>query len=385
MHVKGFLHKLLSSVIHKKRLTTLIILVTGLIQWKRLSITELGRGINLNIQERSAIRRADRFVGNRKLRRERAAIFRQHAGILVGSRRRPKIIVDWTHIPNTKLHALRAALVAKGRALTLYEEVHLEKNLSNAKVEKKFLDTLNSFLPANCKPIIITDAGFRNPWFKKIFALEWDFVGRVRGTHKYYDGKRWFACRDLLLKATKAGKYVGEVILCKKNSITTSLYLIKEKNKKRLQRIQDKKEKMSGTDKSEYRRSATEGWLLASSIKGKNSAAKVIKIYKMRMQIEEAFRDLKSSQYGFGFEKAHSKDRKRVEVLLLIAMFASLIAWLTGYVVEQMKLNYQFQVNSTKRRTLSLFNLGCRAIIKRNVKISTDDLESACIELWRGI
>jgi hypothetical protein len=371
---------------HKKRLNTLSILVIGLITWKKLSVTELGRGINLPIQERSAIRRADRFIGNQKLHKELEAIYRTNIEILVGSKKRPKIIADWTHIPNTKNHALRAAIVSKGRALTLYEEVHSEKKLSNAKVEKDFLEKLNKFLPEECKPIIITDAGFRNPWFKKIVELGWDYVGRVRGTHQCYNGIFWIKCKILLLTATRKAKYLGEMMLCKDNSIMAHLFLLKDK-KKRTSSTQYTKKKGGGKDRVEYSRSAEEGWLLASSIAGKNwlSIGRVIKIYKMRMQIEEGFRDLKSSQYGFGFEKAHSRNRNRIKILLLVAMFASLIAWLVGYIAEKQKWHYQFQVNSVKtRRVLSLFFLGCR-VIKRNMKITIEMLEGAIHAPWEQL
>jgi len=387
MHVKGFLHKLLSSVMHKKRLNTLSILVTTLITWKKLSVTELGRGINLPIQERSAIRRADRFIGNKKLHQELEALYRKNIEALIGSKKRPKIIADWTHIPNTKNHALRAALASKGRALTLYEEVYSEKKLGNAKVEKNFLERLNKFLPEGCKPIIITDAGFRNPWFRRVLELGWDYVGRVRGTHQCYNGILWIKCKILLLTGTQKAKYLGEMILCKDNSITSHLFLLKEKRKKRVLKTKYVKKKGGGRDEADCGRSAKESWLLASSIAGKNWLAinRVIKTYKMRMQIEEGFRDLKSSQYGFGFEKAHSRNLSRIRILLLVAMFASFIAWLVGYIAEKQKWHYQFQVNSVKtRRVLSLFFLGCQ-VIKRNMKITIDMMEDAIYAPWKQL
>jgi transposase len=106
-------------------------------------------------------------------------------------------------------------------------------------------------------------------------------------------------------------------------------------------------------------------------------AKRVVKIYKKRMQIEEAFRDLKSSRYGLGFEDAYSKKIKRIEILLLIAALASFIAWLVGWIAEQNKLHYQFQSNSIKdRRVLSFFYLGCE-VIKRRIKITINMLETA--------
>ena len=71
---------------------------------------------------------------------------------------------------------------------------------------------------------------------------------------------------------------------------------------------------------------------------------------------------------------------KRIEILLLIAMLASFIAWLTGWIAEKMGLQYQFQSNTTKnRRVLSLFFLGCQ-VIRRKVRISVNDLMTALEE-----
>lgn len=384
MHQGQFLHKMLSPVMHKKRLNTLIIFVMTLLLSKRLSLTELGREIILPIQERSGIRRADRFLGNVKLHEEKNGIYKRHIRYLITAHSRPKIIVDWTNVPNTTHNVLRAALVSKGRALTIYEEAHPEKKLGNVKVETKFLISLSQFLPEGCRPIIITDAGFRNPWFIQVLKLGWDFVGRVRGTHKYFDGKKWLLCKDLLSKATSTARSIDNVLLCKGNTVEAHLFLVKERSKGRAMLTKHGKKKKC-KDTKEYRRSANEGWLLASSLNGGNYIKnnRVIKVYKTRMQIEEGIRDLKSSKYGFGLEKANTKHLKRIEILLLIAMLASCIAWLAGCVGEKMKWHYQYQANSVKtRRVLSFFFLGCR-LLKRQVDITMDMLDDALLEARR--
>ena len=74
MHVTGFLHKSLASVMHKKRLITLSMMVMTALRIKKISLTELGRCIDSSIQDQSGIRRADRFLGNKKLHKERELI-----------------------------------------------------------------------------------------------------------------------------------------------------------------------------------------------------------------------------------------------------------------------------------------------------------------------
>jgi hypothetical protein len=367
MHVEKVLHTLLLDVIHYKRLTSLLLMVNTVLNSKRLSLTQLGRSLALPIQERSGIRRADRLLGNKKLHRERPEIYRRLCRSLIGAKQRPWVIVDWSHIPNTKLHVLRAALVTKGRALTLYEEVHGEKKQENAQVQRAFLNTFQALLPDGCRPIIVTDAGFHNPWFKQVLKLGWDYVGRIRGRKQYrlVGTDVWQGCKTLWTQSRCRVKALGAVELCRTASLQTYFYLIKDKPKGRHSRRND------GMTK-EYRKGAAEPWLLASSLGHRQAAKLVIRIYRTRMQIEEGFRDLKSARYGFSFAYAKSQQPERVQILLLIAALASFLAWFSGWVAEQQQLHLQFQANSIKhRRVLSLFYLGCQ-VIRRNIKLTLD-------------
>lgn len=368
MQVITYLHKLLSKVTHQKRLRTLSLMVTGALSVKKLSVTQLGREISWKIQERSGIRRSDRLVGNKKLHGERKAIYNQVIKLLVGSNIQPAIIVDWSQVPNSRNHIIRAALVTKGRALTLYEEVYPEKKLGNIKVQNQFLKNLKEMLLEVCCPIIITDAGFHTPWFEQVKQLGWNYVGRVRGTYKYYadENKIWVPCTDLWAKATHKETCIGNVLLSKQKPLPTYLYLYKEKNKGRVAKNKAG-ERRKDKHSKKHSQSAKEPWVLVSSLGGTNflHAKRVIKIYKKRMQIEESFRDLKSSRYGLSFEQSYSKIIYRIENLLLIAMLTCLIAWLVGFEGEKKGLHLEFQVNSIKnKRVLSLFFLGCQ-ILKR--------------------
>jgi hypothetical protein len=382
MQVGKLLHKMLTSVIHAKRLTTLSAFVLAAIKSKKLSLTGLGRSADFDIQERSAIRKADRFIGNEHLHAERMDIFQKIINQLIGNKQRPNIIVDWSPVPNFKKHILRAALMLDGRALTLYEEVHNEKKLGNAKVQNKFLVSLKSLLPKTCKPIVVTDAGFHNDWFANVIAQGWDYIGRVRGGKKYQLASNKRKLIDSLLKGgQREPEYIGRVDLCVTNPIKTNLYRVKSKLKGRKSLNKSKKRKRDSHSK-DYSKSGRESWVLATSLPHRtNTAKKVVAIYKHRMQIEEAFRDLKSHKYGFGFEDAYSRSNKRIEILLLIAMLASFIAYLIGYIAEIKNLQFQFQANSIrKHRVLSLFFLGCQ-VVKKKIHILLSEFERALFNI----
>jgi hypothetical protein len=330
---------------------------------KKLSLTALGRSLPLPIQERSGIKRADRFLGNTKLHQERRAIYSVCIQRLLGNNKRPAIVVDWSHIPNSTHNVLRAALVTQGRALSLYEEVYPQKQLGNLATQRAFLVQLKDLLPPDVKPIILSDAGFYNDWFHAVSNLGWDYVGRLRVNQSYFDGKQWIKCIKTFSHATTKAAYLGNVDLCQRNTIPSNLYLIKEEQKNHHKHAKRK----SRSNGDAYRKSANDPWLLASSLSDETHSAKqVVNLYGKRMQIEEGFRDLKSSRYGLSFEHAHSKKIERIQVQLLLAMLASLIAHITGLAAENERLHYQFQANSIRnRRVLSYFYLGCQVILKK--------------------
>src|SRR5918999_1693856 len=94
---------------------------------------------------------------------------------------RPVIVVDWSDLTaDRRWQLLRAALPVGGRTLTMYEEVHPLRHFANPRVHRAFLRQLQALLPAGATPLLITDAGFRVPWFKAVSRLGWHWIGRVR-------------------------------------------------------------------------------------------------------------------------------------------------------------------------------------------------------------
>lgn len=365
MHIELFLHKLLSSVMHLKRLTTLIGLVSGLLRDKKLSVTNLGRSLMNNTSEKNNIKCSDRFLNNKHVWKERFAIYSIMASRLISGTPRPVIIVDWSHIPNTTCYLLRAAVVVSGRALTLYEEVFPKRLENNPDVHRRFLKKIKKLLPSDCCPILITDAGFGKSWFKSVLTLGWDYVGRVRGltTFRLDQATSWQSYKTCGTLATSTPIALGHGELTQKDSLITFFYLVKMPKKYRIS-LNKLKKKSHYKNDIEQAKAANEPWLLVSSLK--KMPKTIVKIYSFRMEIEEGFRDLKSSQFGFSLEKAYSTKIRRIQVLLLIGMLASLIAFLAGIIAEKNKWQFLFQANTYKhKRVISLFFLGCRVLKKK--------------------
>jgi Transposase DDE domain len=375
MHANTFLHNLLSKSIHKSRIKLLVDTTNALIKTKIMNLSSIGRALELPIQERSGIRKIDRLLANKFFQNENIQIYKILSDKIIGNKTRPKIIVDWTKLPKVNEYALRAAMVAEGRALTIYEEVHPKAKEGNSDVQKEFLKKLKLILPNDCKPIIITDAGFKNPWFKAVLALNWDYIGRVRGVVKYDDGTGYKSLSELHKVSSKTPKYLGNNKLSIKGPILTHFYAVINKLKGR-KRYTNNGQVRVDKDSKNYGRSQREPWILVSSLSGTWAAKKVIKIYKFRMTIEEGFRDLKSSKYGFSMVENRTLARERLIVWLVLAALASFLAWIYGYVAEKNNLHYQFQANSIRsRRVLSFFYLGCQVIRKKlNIPINFSEI-----------
>src|SRR5260370_30305157 len=162
------------------------------------------------------------------MQRERWLYFQALALKLIGDCQRPVVLLDWTKVVGN-FHALVAAVPADGRALTFYEEVHPEKRLGNPHVQARFLRRLREVLPSGSRPIIVTDAGFRGPFFHAIEALGWDFVGRLRSnTQMEKVGQTgWTSIPQLYATATVRARKLGSFRLFRtRKRLTANLMLI---------------------------------------------------------------------------------------------------------------------------------------------------------------
>lgn len=337
--------------IHKKRSDCLFHVVKSLIDCGRLWISALGRGIRNQTTAKHNIKKVDTLVGNEKLHRDRLTYYKYLTGIFIGEKKRPIIIIDWSPVSSDCKHnILRASVTGKGRTATIYEEVHERKYYCNKKVHKDFLKQLTEIIPEDCRPIVVTDSGFRNTWFKLITALGWDFVGRLR--HNTYvkinSENNWQRVTALHSLATRTPKFIGHTTVAKANPTDMKMYLMLGKKKDRIKKTKQGKKCRSSNSKK-YAKGAKEPRVVITSLAHHHSSAKkVMKIYKFHMQIEESFRDLKDKRYGFRLPESGTKNVMRLENLLLIALLATFAVWLAGQVAINKKWHYQLQANTVR-------------------------------------
>jgi len=333
MHARTVLQKCFADVfmqMHAVRVQALVNAVTALLQCRRLVLMELARAWPGAERVRAPLKCLDRLLSNPHLQRERAALYAHMVRWLVRSPQ-PVIVVDWSTLnAEESLHLLRAALAVGGRTLTLYEEVHEQGRQQSPSVHRAFLRRLNRLLPTGCQPIIVSDAGFRCPWFREVEALGWSWIGRVRNhvCVKREANASWQLAATLY--TGRADQVFGVVQLVRRQSLSCCLLRHRQTLKGRKHRT-----RRGGVSRSKASRAAArsqrEPWLLAYSRSLRAySARQIIQCYRQRMQIELSFRDLKSDHYGCAFEHSRTRKPARVAVLLLLHALASFLAWLQG-------------------------------------------------------
>ena len=337
MNVKTMLADFLSFVtpkcMHKARFLAVGAAVQSLMQNGQCTVTAIGRNFDSETSEKHGIKRADRLLRNEALQAEAPLIYGEMTRLLRQGKQ-PLILVDWSNADTEKRHfILRASLALEGRPLTLHQVVVPMDEYTCPHVHRAFLYRLKQVLPADFKPVIITDAGFKVPWFKQIRKLGWHYIARVRDrTQAVLVGTGW--------KLRKSDKH------------------------------------------KQYK----EPWLLVSSLPNCfDYATKIAKCYGKRMQIEESFRDQKSQTYGLGSEAHRTYKRERLEVLLLLAALANWLHYMIGLAAELAGKHLQFQANSIKHRRVLSFNyLGMRLSKAAQLGLTEEEIQAARrqVTLW---
>ena len=334
MHAGAMLQKILRPVsarLDVRNARNLLLAVQALVRGRHLTLMELARHWPGAERVRAPLKRLDRLLGNCEVHARRADLYGAAVKwLLCGAR--PIVVVDWSELKSDgRWHLLRAALAVQGRTITLYEEVHPSATKNSGAVELAFLKRLHALVPPGVWPVLVTDAGFRGPWFRAVQALGWYWVGRVRSrTRVKLSAGPWISCQQLHRQASTQAQCLGEALFAQTRPLSCRLVLMRPPKRGRVE-LNYYGERARNARSLTMIKRAREPWLLAASASLEHLSAKaIVEIYATRMQIEQSFRDLKSHRYGCAFEDTLTRSSRRLEMLLLIHMLASLAAWLVG-------------------------------------------------------
>ncbi len=371
------------------RLTVLLVAVEAVSHGGRLTVTGVGRARRSGTTVTHAIKRMDRRLSNRPLPQERAIIHAALSRWILGAPVQPILLVAWSDLTaDRRWPLLRAALPVGGRALTMSEEVHPLGRLTNPQVPRAFLRPLHRLVPSGITPIVVTDAGFRAPWFQEVERIGWTFVGRVRNRNhvRFPEAPDWVRRTSLYDHATATPPRWGRCESVESHPVRCQLVLVKEPRKHRIHRSRlGHKVRSSSSRKQAV--GHREPWLLAvSECLAGYRADHLVACYRKRMQIEEAFRDLKDARFGVGLKLSQTTQANRFAILLLIAALAQLVLWLVGHATVKAGYHARYQANTTRHRLVcSVIALGLQVVRRAREHFTRRDLLAPLLQLQRNV
>ncbi len=335
-------------------------MVQALLTGQVLNSATLGRNLNSKAYAKHRIKTADRFINNPRVWRATLHVYRALVQKLNLQGPTP-ILIDWVNV-GFRYDVFVAALPVDGRALPIYAAVYVRAFNNTPLAHQRGLDDLQLILPKNCQPILITDAGFSANWIRQVQAKGWRYIARVRFIVqvRFIKGSwartGWIYNKHLHSWANEEVQDLGPADIVKTKPLRTHLMLSRARVKKGRVKKGARGRKLLRKEETKHRVRESEPWLLATNLP---NVEEVMRLYGLRMQIEEAFRELKSYRFGFSLRASGSRSQAALSVLLMLGSVGSFYVLILGLGCEHRGLQSRLQANSTKsRRVLSLNFLG---------------------------
>ncbi len=175
------------SLMHAARRKLLCAAVAAAMAGHALRLSRLARAVAVTGPGRlkAALKRIDRLMGCARIEQEVELTAQALLKQLSRVGQTVVIVVDCSAVaPAGEFVELRAAVtpIGMGRALSVYQRVYPLAKMGNARAERALLEALRAWIEPGIEVSIVTDAGFRRPWFAYLEALGWSWIGRVRGS-----------------------------------------------------------------------------------------------------------------------------------------------------------------------------------------------------------
>lgn len=358
---------------HALRERVLLRAVDALSGGWRLTLIDIARRWPGAERVRAPLKALDRLLSNRHLQAECQTLHLAMARWLLRGPR-PLIVIDWSELKADRSWCLlRAGVPVGGRTLTLLDQVYPGKDQGSPRAERQFLRSLRMLIPEDKHPIVITDAGFRTPWFEAVQALGWSWVGRLRGTTLVKPAAiedrddQWVPCRCLWQLAHAQPRELELMTINRSNSLPCKLVIHGKtpRGRKHYNRGYGRQVCRNAYSRKSAAREREPWLIIASPDLIDASARQLVGLYSRRMQIEGSFRDLKSHRYGATFEDSLTRAGARLTVLLIIHTLASFACWLLGMSCEQNGCDAWLAPAKAKHKLYSTLRIGREALLKR--------------------
>lgn len=384
MHAESIVSRFVESTlpeVHGARRRVLAAVVWAAMTGHALTLSRLARGILRPLSGlKAGLKRVDRLIGSKRIGDEVDIVAQSLLRLLCQWQSRLVIAVDWSAVtPGGTFVELRASVVrlGMGRGITVYQQVYPAKRHGDAKAHRAMLGALQRWIPKTTRVIVISDAGFRTPWFREVERLGWEWIGRVRGgNHIRHQGGQWQDARYFGHRAVGLARRWESCELTKTKRFECDMVCVR---RKRVSRAAYRRPGHGSLHKAvrEARASAREPWVLAHSPTLRDLRAdEIAALYARRMQIEENFRDSKSLPFGMGTQIGRSRSASRLQALLMIATLATFLLWHLGQLAETEGLHRRFKVTTRSSRELSIISLARLLCIERIIDFSPAALQT---------
>ncbi len=336
--VRSFVDELFGADLHSKRVLSMANATTGVIHAAALGVNAIGRAYALS-QGKTAkhgIKQVDRLLSNKAI--EPASLFSSWAPYVLGDRTEARIALDWTHFDADGHSTIAAYLITShGRATPLVWRTFPDAELTEGgrtDAEDLLLLRLREVVPEHVKVVLLADRGFGDiGLYEMLERWGWDYVVRFRkDIHVTSAAGETKPAEEWLSPKGHSKAMRGALVTAKKYEVGAVVTV-----------------RAAGMKES---------WCLATSLK-EPSARDVVDLYARRFTIEETFRDQKDPRFGLGMRHTRVASTDRRDRLLLLAALAQALLTLLGAAGERCGLDRGLKPNTSKKRTLSLFNQGC--------------------------
>ena len=336
LHSQQLVEALFEDDLHARRVLSLGNGVAGVLRAATLSVHAIGEGYAevARTKPRFGVKQVDRFLSNSAI--DVTRLTPSWAAFVVGARKQLVVALDWTDFEKDDHTTLAAYVVTThGRATPLAWKTVKKSTLAGRRndYEYELIERLHDALPTDIEVTLLADRAFGD---QKLYALlttlGWDYVIRFRGVVAVEDaaGARKPA-QDWVPKTGRATMIRPARVTNDRAEIPAVVVVHAAKMR--------------------------EAWCLATSL-GELKAAEVVALYGKRFTIEETFRDAKDLRFGMGLSATHIRDAGRRDRLLLLAAIAHALLTLLGAASEKVGMDAYLKVNTSKKRTHSLFRQG---------------------------
>ncbi len=335
--IERFLAETVEFDLHAKTILSLKMGTLGVLHAVSLCIHVIGRALAWSEAKdpKHAIKQVDRLLANENF--VPWAMFDPWVKYLVAERDEILVALDWTEFDGDDQSTIALYLITRhGRATPLIwktvQKSTLEKHRNG--YEDEVIERLHEVLPKHVTVTLLADRGFGDQKrYEHLQMLGWDYAIRFRqAIHVTSAQGQTMTAAEWLLPNGRA-RMLKDVSVTADKTAIPAVVVVHAKGMK-------------------------DPWCIATS-RSDLTASQVVKLYGRRFRIEETFRDTKDIHFGMGLSATHIGSPARRDRLLFLAAFAFVLLTLLGEAGERAGLDRHLKANTSKKRTMSLYNQGC--------------------------